>query len=369
MPKPRKKENQGLPARWRFVHNAYYYQVPPGLEYRWDGKKLFRLGKSLTEAYSAWSERLSGFDKEDIRTIADLLDRYALEVVPEKAPATRSLNNLWIKMLRDVFGKLSLQDIKPSMIYQYADKRSQKKLNENGRVTGGRTAAHREIEILSHAFTKAVEWGLIDRHPFKGEVRLRAEKPRDRYLEDWEINDLLQLPSKREKGSVKVIQAYVQLKLMTGMARGDLLRLTMSNLKEDGIHIQRNKTKESSGKRTIYSWIPELRSTIESAKAVRPVSSSFLFCNRKGEGYINEKTGACHGWDSMWQRFVDRALKETRIQERFHEHDIRAKTASDADSLDHARALLSHTDPRTTQAIYRRRPEVVQPLSSPKREE
>lgn len=60
-----------------------------------------------------------------------------------------------------------------------------------------------------------------------------------------------------------MIQAYVRLKLMTGMARGDMLRLTMSDIGEDGIHIQRHKTQNSSGKRTIYTWTPELRSSVE----------------------------------------------------------------------------------------------------------
>jgi hypothetical protein len=32
--------------------------------------------------------------------------------------------------------------------------------------------------VFKHAFTKAVEWGLIRRHPFKGEVRLKGIKPR-----------------------------------------------------------------------------------------------------------------------------------------------------------------------------------------------
>lgn len=362
MPKPRKPENQGLPARWRLAHGAYYYQVPIGLEARWSGKKMFRLGKTLPEAYRAWAERLTDNTNANIRSVADLLDRYLLEVVPTKAAATRPLNALWIKKLREVFGKLALTDIKPSLVYQYVDKRSQKKQNQNGRVTGGVTAAHREIEVLSHAFTKAVEWGILDRHPFKGEVRLKGERPRDRYLEDWEVIEMLQLSSKREKGSVRMIQAYVRLKLMTGMARGDMLRLTMSDIGEDGIHIQRHKTQNSSGKRTIYTWTPELRSTVEMAIAVRTVISPFLFSNRKCEGYINEETGECHGWDSMWQRFVDRILKETKVELRLTEHDIRAKCASDADSLDHARALLSHADARTTQEIYRRKPELVQPL-------
>jgi len=52
-----------------------------------------------------------------------------------------------------------------------------------------------------------------------------------------------------------------------------------------------------------------------------------------------------------------------KITVRFTEHDLRAKCASDASSLEHARALLSHADPRTTDAIYRRKPEHVKPLT------
>jgi integrase len=98
------------------------------------------------------------------------------------------------------------------------------------------------------------------------------------------------------------------------------------------------------------------------AKQARPVLSRFLFCNRKGKGYIDEETGLAHGWDSMWGGFMDRVLAETKVTERFTEHDLHAKCASDAKSLEHARALLSHADARTTNAIYRRKPERVRPL-------
>ena len=64
----------------------------------------------------------------------------------------------------------------------------------------------------------------------------------------------------------------------------------------------------------------------------------------------------------MWQRFMDRVLKETKVENHFTEHDLRAKCASDATTLEHARALLSHADVRTTDAIYRRKPERVKPL-------
>lgn len=364
MPRKRNPENAGLPARWRQIHGAYYYQVPPGLEIHWDGKKQFRLGKTLPEAYRAWSERMDA--REKVKKVSDLLERYLLEVVPTKAPATQTANALYARQLVAVFGEMPLAAIKPRHVYLYVDKRSQKKLTESGRTTGGKTTAHREIEVLSHAFTKAVEWGLLDKHPFKGEVRLQGERPRDRYVEDWEVLECLALDAKRKQGSVLSIQAYIRLKLMTGMARSDLLRLTVADVRDDGIHIQRHKTQGTTGKRTIYEMTPDLKRAIEMAKASRPSLSPYLFCTMKGKPYIDEEKGTSNGWDSMWQRFMERVLKETKVTSKFTEHDLRAKCASDAASLDHARALLSHADARTTEMIYRRKPERVQPLQGVK---
>jgi len=348
LPKIRNAENRGLPARWQYIHGAYYYRVPIGLEALWDNKTRYRLGKSLPEAYKAFAERVEA--SEELPTIGALLDRYLIQVVPLKAPKTRSANRVFIVKLRSVFGHMPLLPFPPKLIYQYVEKRSAK------------TSARREIEILSHAYTKAVEWGYVDRHPFKGEVRLKGEKPRTRYVEDWEVLECLALPCVRKKGSVLIIQASIRLKLLTGLRRGDLLRIKMSDIREDGIHVTPHKTASTSGKSVIYEWSESLRQAIEIVKSVRPVHiSPWLFCNKFGESYLNEETGEAHGWDSMWARFMTRVLSETKITVRFTEHDLRAKVGSDAESLERAKALLTHVDARTTQAIYRRKPERVRP--------
>lgn len=348
MPRKRNKENIGLPARWKAEHGAYFYQVPPGMEARWDGRKKFRLGASLPEAYSTWAKRMEVVDAAT--TIGALLDRYAIEVVPTKGVRTQVENNRAIRNLKAVFGAAPLVWIKPQNIYQYVDKRKKTMI-----------AAHRAVDVLSHAFTKAVEWGLIDRHPFKGEVRLQGEPPRTRYIEDWELIECLALPTKRKKGSILMLQAYIRIKLLTGMRRGDLLRLTVGDMKEDGIHVTPHKTEGSTGKRLIIDWSDELEQAVEVAKVVRPALSPFLFCTRKGDGYINEAKGTASGWDSVWQRFMERIMTETKVKERFTEHDMRAKCASDVETLEHARALLAHADSRVTDRIYRRKPERVKP--------
>ena len=144
-------------------------------------------------------------------------------VVPGLSRIIRPGNTRALPTLRAVFGHLPLTLFKPRLVYQYVDRR------------GAKIAAHREIEVLSHAFTKAVEWGYIDRHPFKGEVRLEGEPPRTRYVEDWEVVEALALKPRRKAGSVLAVQAYIRMKLLTGMRRGDLLRLRPAHdCKEDG---------------------------------------------------------------------------------------------------------------------------------------
>lgn len=365
MNRKRKPENKGLPTGWRLLHNAYYYKVPAGLEYLWEGKQLYRLGKTLPDAYRAWSDRILAGEKA--RTIGQLLDRYMAEVVPTKDISSQPTQLIQIKQLREVFGEVPLTGIKPRHVYLYVDKRKVKYIDENGKERGGMTAAEREVEILSHAFTKAVEWGFIDRHPFKGEVRITGgNKPRTRYVEDWEIKECAKVTTPRKKGSVLAINAYIQLKIITGMDRGDLLRLTMSDLQDDGIHNVRGKTENSTGKGTIYDWTPDLRAAVDLAKATRPKLSPFLFCTRKGTGYYNEKTGRADGWKNMWARFMDKLLEQTEVTERFTEHDLRAKAGSDAKTLDQAQALLAHADPATTERIYRRKKVHVTPLKAVK---
>ncbi|MGT2507877.1 integrase [Cupriavidus basilensis] len=332
----------------------------------WDGKKKFRLGKTLPEAYRVWADRIQ--HQVDIKTVGQLLERYAMEVVPEKAATTQQHNALAIRKLTAVFGKRSIASITPQVVYRYIDQRSVKKqVTDDGgktRTVGGRIAAHREVEVLSAALTKAVRWGYIDRHPFKGEIELEAEKPRDRYVQDWEIAECMTLQSKRKKGSVRAVQAYIRIKMLTGMARSGMLRLRPAvDFQDDGIHIQRHKTAGSSGKRTIYEWTAELRAAVADALTSRPVDiSPWLFCTLKGECYIDEETGRAGGFDSMWRGFMDRLLAETKVNEKFTEHDIRAKVSSDADTVEHARALLSHATTQTTQRTYRRKAERVKPL-------
>jgi len=350
-PRKRNKENVGLPSRWRYTRNAYYYQVPPGLEHLWDGKKTFKLGNNLSEAHRVYAERVE-IDEGDIRTFNQAFDRYMLEVIPNNAPATQNDKLAAIKKLRPVFGEMHPAAFKSKHAYKYRDMRGKQ----------SPTAANHEMELMSHLCTTLIEWGVIETHPMiDGKFRKLTTPARERYVEDWEVIEALSLTSNRKRGSVLMVQAYIKLKLLTGMRRTDLLRLKSSDIKDDGIHLIANKTRNSSGKKTIYKWddAGQLRAVCDECLSVRPVDiAHHLFCSREGKPYFNDTTGKANGFDSIWNRFMTRVVKETKVKNRYWEKDLRAKCASDAESLEHARALLSHTSTKTTK-IYRRKAEVV----------
>jgi len=340
-PKSRKQENRGLPARWRYKHGAYYYRVPVDLIELWDGKKEYRLGKTLNEAYRTWAEKLDLYS--DAKTMAELLDRYALEVIPTKAWKSQESNNISIRKLKPVFGHMPIDSVKPKHVYQFRDIRGRE----------GKTAANRDIEVLSHAFTKAIEWGLTENHPIKGKVRKFSTPPRKRYIEDWEIEETLNVAS-------PFITNYIRLKLLIGLRRGDMLSIKLSDLKDDGIHVTPRKTANSSGKSMIIEWSDKLRFAVNEIKKVKKkINSIWLFHTNKGQPYIKED-GTANGFDSIWRRFMNKALKETKLIERFTEHDLRAKVASDIES-EHARQLLGHSTREFTERIYRRKTETAKP--------
>lgn len=345
--------NRRLPARWVEKHGAFYYLVPPEVRPLWNGKSWFRLGTTLPEAYRVWSERIGRPEKAT--TIGELIDRYILQVIPAKktkSAKTANENLRQIERFRPAFEKMNIVDLEPHHVYKYFEARSAK------------VAAKKEIEVLSHIFTKAVEWGELKRHPLKGQVRLEnPSQPRDRYVEDWELIELLSMKPRKKKGSLGMVQAYLRLKLLTGLRQRDLLLMTIADLRDDGIFVKPSKTRNTTGVKRIYEWTPALRAAVDDCKAWRPALSPYLFCNGKGECLVDAEEGTAKGFNDIWQNCMERLLKETKVAERFTEHDLRAKVGSDAESLARAQELLAHADAKMTEKFYRRKPQRIAPAA------
>jgi len=319
----KRKSRRDLPARVYFKHNAYYFVD--------SSKKWHRLGDDFYQAMIAYSE---------INTInipcsnmGAILDRYQRDIIPTKAISTQKSNLSEIVLLRGVFGHMQPEDIDPQDIYKYMDARPL-------------VRANREIALFSNVFTKAIRWGYCKENPCK-QVERNKETPRDRYVtnsEFWAVFDLAEYNP--------VLQVAMLLTAITGLRGTDLLQITFAQFTEQGLEVTPSKTKSRTGKKLIFTWTDSLTDVHARAKNLkRKIKSIYVLCNRKGQPYTPS------GFKAMWRRLMLKA-KENGI-EWFQFRDLRAKAGSDHEDG----SLLGHSDPKTLERHYRRKPKIVVPLT------
>ncbi|MBS3670657.1 tyrosine-type recombinase/integrase [Vreelandella boliviensis] len=319
------QENPGIPrvywksGAWRYKCNARQKALV--------GKSWIRLGETANEAqaaYEQWQERL--FPKAGMGRI---FDRYEAEIIPAKsAEATRRSNLQELKKLRAVFADCEPGDITVHDIYRYMDARG----------VQSKTQANHELALLKHIFRYAQRWGIIEHNPADPVTKFKL-KPRDRYITHAEFSRFLKFTS-------PWVRRYALLKYKTGLRQRDLLTLRLDQLTPDGIVLRSSK----AGKQAVIPWDDELRRLVHEIKADnlgRGKQGPTLFCKRDGMPYNKDK------FHSRWQYGMRKAMHEGHI-ERFTEHDIRAKHATDADDQGYdAMTNLQHSDRRTTEVYLR----------------
>ena len=323
----KRKHNKDLPQRVYKKHGAFYLVTPE--------KKWIRLGatkKEMFETLALLDVRPSG--AYTVRNLWD--DFYQDHVVSSLSPTTAKGYKRSAKEFLKVFGDMLPGEIKPSDIAKY--------LLIRGRKT--KTCANGEVRVLSVMYTHAVSLGITEMNPC---LRVKRHKvgPRDRYVEDWELDEFKRVCD-------DFMDCYVDLKYLTGLRQTDMLLLTFESIKENGLQVKPNKTKNSTGENRLFTWTPELLAVINRIKELPRLSFALhLFCAKNGKPYINEEFEIT-GFGYRWRKIMDKALKETALAQRFQEKDIRAKTATDADDDGQdATKILGHENSRTTKIYIR----------------
>jgi integrase len=325
--------NRSLPSRWRYRHGAFYYRVPPRARQHWDNKTEFRLGTTLAEAHATFAQRI-GYEGE-VRTMDQLCDRYTLEVVSEKAPATQRSNQYSLQRIRRAFSGNRVHLIEPRHIYQYRD--------HIGR-TESKKKANLDLEVLSHMFTKSIEWGLRSDHPMTNRRVTKFS------LEHRKVLPTIEEVTHFASGLPPQFQLYVALKVWTGRRKGELLRLERRHLTEHGMVFTDNKR----GGEILVPWEDETRAIVRRLLSL-PGASLFVFHTRAGRPYIKDD-GTTSGFDSVWQRHARRWREGGG--KHFTEHDLRKVRASQM-SQKQAQALLNHATGATT-GRYQLGPKVLE---------
>lgn len=322
----RRTKSAPLPPRlyvYQGKRRSTYYTITPANE-------RINLGHDLIDAKRQLIDLEAG--RPVAGTIGELLDRYMQEVSPKKAPATHKDEKASKAFLTKVFGKMRPQDVRPVHVARYLDER-------------GKTApvrANREKALFSHVYSMAMRWGIVDFNPCKGVTR-NTETPRDRLVTDRELCSFIAHSAGGETGTLLALTAW--LAYLTSQRRGDLLKLRLDRIIDDGILIQQGKT----GAKVLVEWTPKLRECVAELRTIpRPVRGMYLICNKAGQPYTDS------GFKALWGRAMTAWVDAGG--ERFHFHDLRAKAVTRmVEDGRKAQDLSGHASEAMVSKVYDRR--------------
>lgn len=316
----RRRRDKHLPPRVYLVHGSYWFRPKVG--------RAVRLGRHLDEALAKYAALVvTGWSG---RTLGDVIDRYRIEVLPQKrSPQTRQNESAALKRLKEVFGHMRPDSITQAQLYRYSDQRRR----PDGRPAP--EAARHEIGLLGHVFKKAIRWGVASGNPVRGMEKLERKARRAPVLMS-EVEAVRSLATPR-------MRIAIDLAVCMGPRRGDLLQLKRENLTDDGILFTQSKT----GRTQLIEWSDELRDLVATAKALPPqVPGEYLLRTRTGRPY------SAAGFSANWQRLMRKHVANGG--RRFTFHDLRSVSADAAATLEEARDRLGHASSATTQRFYRR---------------
>lgn len=304
-------------------------------------KKWVRLGASIGLAMQKYHKLVVTLESpKNIVTLGELIDRYMAQVSQYKSMASYHSDISAAKNLRSTMGHLYPDDLTPDLVCEYIEHRS-----ETAPVR-----VNREIALLSHIYTKGIRWRVAKFNPCS-KLERNKERPRTRYVTDEEFENFKSFIPLR-------LNLYLELKYLTGLRQSDMLVLTFSAVKAEGLQVTLNKTLKRKHLTLLITWTPRLVNIINAFKILHKndLNGKTIFTGAQGKPLSRS------GFRSYWQRQMVKALAQNIITERFQERDIRAKTASDMGSLSDARLLLGHESDKTTAKYYSRLPQKVRPL-------
>jgi integrase len=304
----------GLVARHGARGTRYYADV---------GGKRIPLGADLARAIAAWERLVSG--SAGPATFALVAAGYRAEALPSKSKATQAAYGHHLNRLEEAFGDALLGDIEPQHLAQYFRLRSHK------------PAALIELAVFSAVWAWAAGEGYVSGPCPRALLRLEHPAPRQRYISDAEFAAI------REAAPQWVADA-MDLALLTGQRPGDILGWRLSDAQEGHLQVRQGKT----GTRLRIALTGELAALLEAIRArPRRISGGWLVQDAAGQRVAVKRLG---------KSFKAAAARANVADVQFR--DLRAKSASDSETLAQAQDRLGHQSSAVTARVYRRGPKV-----------
>jgi integrase len=183
---------------------------------------------------------------------------------------------------------------------------------------------------------KEWKWLAPHQNPMPGVAKLTEPKGRERFLSDGER---LRLLDACRKSGYAPLYLMMLLSVTTGMRRGEMLKLTWTDIDLDRRDEQGNPDARATLRNTkngdtrVAALIPEVVSLLREHGKVRMLGNDLVFC-AGGAPEVND-------FDEAWYR----ALKDAKVKN-FRWHDLRHTAASYAAmsgaTLPELAAMLGH---------------------------
>ena len=267
-------------------------------------------------------------------TLADLVDRYVREVLPQK-PKNAANTDHQLGWWKSKLGAYTLDEITAARIVQCRNDLLGTRTRRN-RLMATATVV-RYMAALSHALTVAVkDWEWMDDSPMRKVSKPREPRGRERFLSDDERTALLD--ACRDSTSVS-LYAVVVLALSTGMRSGEIMGLRWPHVDLQRFQIRLHETKNGSSRAVPLAG--HALAQVQDLARVRRIDTDLLFPGSDSTTPVDLR--------KPWKTAVRRA---NLLDFRFH--DLRHSAASymamnGATHIDIA-AILGH---KTLQMVKR----------------
>lgn len=326
--------NRQDPPRFKRGRKQFYYDH--GII---NGKRTYEpLGADEPLALKMWAEIAGAPAATRGTTFGDAAKRYERDVLPTIDIRTRKDYALQLPRLVKVFGRMALETITTQHVLQFIDRRSQK-VEKDGKITGGKHAAAREVALFSTVFNHARAWGYTSASNPRQGIRLPKAK-RDTYVTDAQYRAIY------DKAD-EILRDAMDLAYCVGQRPGDTLRIMRTDIRDDELWLTPSKTRNSSRKKLRIAIEGELELVLERITSrPRKITSLRLFQRDDGSAITLQ---------ALERRWVD-ARQAAGIEPHLAQfRDLRAKAATDLDNKEHAQRLLGHTTVVTTEVYTRDR--------------
>lgn len=310
-------KNRHLPSCVYQKHGAYYYVK---------ANKWTRLGSDLHTALIEYA-RIVAVPSDGV---PQLIDKALPIIVAHVSESTKKQYAYCAQVLKEVFAEFRPEQVTHGTVIQMMD------MWNHSPAT-----ANRLLTVLRLVFQWALDREIVDRNPCESVKRL-AQGKRERLVTAKEYNRIY-------KHAPDWLQVIMDVCYYTGQRIGDVLTIEYSQLTDEGIFFEQQKT----GKRLTVAWSSELRDVIERAKR----SNKNVI--RSAKYVLAGRAGTPRKHSNVWRSFKTAARKAGIEDVTIHDLRAMAGTAAESEGKDPT-ALLGHADRRTTQSYLRdRTPKLV----------